>query len=143
MLQRGGGHIVGVSSLAGRVWTPYSSSYAAAKSAFCALLEAVRIEVSELHHCVCVCMHACMHPCTHACMCAVVSMCVCAYTHTRIILVCAQTHGRGIEVTTICPSSVKTEMCKKSFIGTTTEKDDRDVTNLVTLSRIGALCPER
>ena len=68
MLQRGGGHIVGVSSLAGRVWTPYSSSYAAAKSAFCALLEAVRIEVSELHHCVCVCMRvcACMHACTHA-----------------------------------------------------------------------------
>ena len=47
MLQMGGGHIVGVSSLAGRVWVPYSSSYAAAKSAFCALLEAVRIEVSK------------------------------------------------------------------------------------------------
>ena len=43
----GSGHIVGVSSLAGRVWTPYSSSYAAAKSAFCALLEAVRMEVSQ------------------------------------------------------------------------------------------------
>ena len=46
-IQMGSGHIVGVSSLAGRVWTPYSSSYAAAKSAFCALLEAVRMEVSQ------------------------------------------------------------------------------------------------
>ena len=45
MLGRGGGHIVGVSSLSGRVRVPFYSSYAAAKSAFCGLLEAVRIEV--------------------------------------------------------------------------------------------------
>ena len=47
MLERGSGHIVGVSSLAGRVWLPFSSSYAAAKSAFCRLLEAIRIEVID------------------------------------------------------------------------------------------------
>ena len=45
MLGRRGGHIVGVSSLSGRVRVPFYSSYAAAKSAFCGLLEAVRIEV--------------------------------------------------------------------------------------------------
>ena len=47
MLDRGGGHIVGVSSLTGRVRVPLSSSYAAAKSAFCGLLEAVRLEVRD------------------------------------------------------------------------------------------------
>ena len=47
MLDRGGGHIVGVSSLTGKVRLPLSSSYAAAKSAFCGLLEAVRIEVRQ------------------------------------------------------------------------------------------------
>ena len=36
---------MGVASLTGRVRVPLSSSYAAAKSAFCGLLEAVRIEV--------------------------------------------------------------------------------------------------
>ena len=46
-------------------------------------------------------------------------------------------------MTTVCPSSVKTEMCEKSFVGTTTQEDDRDVTNLVSLSRIGAQSPER
>ena len=45
MMERGSGHIVGVSSLDGMVRMPYFSSYAAAKSAFCGLLEAVKREV--------------------------------------------------------------------------------------------------
>ena len=52
-------------------------------------------------------------------------------------------HNKNIKVTTVCPSSVKTGMCRKSFIGKTTQEDDRDVTDLVALSRIGALSPER
>lgn len=60
-----------------------------------------------------------------------------------ILCICVQMHSKGIKVTTVCPSSVKTEMCKKSFVGTTTQEDDRDVTNLVSLSRIGAQSPER
>ena len=63
-----------------------------------------------------------------------VPMCVCS---------CAQMHSEGIKVTIVCPASVKTELFRKTFVGKTAEGDDRDVADLVTLSRKGALSPER
>ena len=70
----------------------------------------------------------------------------CVNMHVHYIIyvrICVQMHSKGIKVTTVCPSSVKTEMCEKSFVGTTTQEDNRDVTNLVSLSRIGAQSAER
>ena len=56
---------------------------------------------------------------------------------------CAQMHSESIKVTTVCPTSVKTDIFRKGFVGKTAKGDDRDVTNLVALSRKGALSPER
>ena len=47
MTQRKSGHIVGVTSAAGRVGLPIVSSYSASKFALCGLLEAIRPEVSS------------------------------------------------------------------------------------------------
>ena len=57
--------------------------------------------------------------------------------------VCSQMYSEGIKVTTVCPSSVKTGICRKSIVGTTTQDDDRDITALLALFKKGALSPER
>jgi short-subunit dehydrogenase len=68
MIDRGAGHVVGVSSLAGYRGLPGSSFYAASKAALTVLLESLRIELKSY----------------------------------------------GVDVTTICPGFVKTEMTAKN-----------------------------
>lgn len=51
--------------------------------------------------------------------------------------------SKGIKVTTVCPSSVNTEIFRKSIVGKTTQDDDRDITDFLALFRKGALSPER
>ena len=99
---------------------------------------------------VCACAFVCVCVCVRKCVCLFVMLQSCVnmhiytlYHNIYYVSICVQMHSKGIKVTTVCPSSVKTEMCKKSFVGTTTQEDDRDVTRLVSLSRIGAQSPER
>ena len=51
--------------------------------------------------------------------------------------------SKGIKVTTVCPSSVNTEIFRKSIVGRTTQDDDRDITALLALLKKGSLSPER
>ena len=48
MLERGAGHIVGISSFGGKVGMPIFSSYSAAKFALLGLLESLRFELFRL-----------------------------------------------------------------------------------------------
>jgi short-subunit dehydrogenase len=48
MVERGSGHIVNISSIAGRIGTPFESAYSASKFAVTALTEALDVEVRPL-----------------------------------------------------------------------------------------------
>ena len=48
MIERGRGHIVNISSIAGRIGTPFESAYSASKFAVTALTEALDVEVRPL-----------------------------------------------------------------------------------------------
>jgi short-subunit dehydrogenase len=48
MVERGKGHIVNISSIAGRIGTPFESAYSASKFAVTALTEALDVEVRPL-----------------------------------------------------------------------------------------------